>query len=62
MGDRNDAYYEESRLLEKQTKNDIDDRLNYLNKLTFEQKVEIMFEQFKKDEKARIIKENYKKF
>lgn len=54
MGDINDDWYESRSLEAKRRDKEIKDRLKYLNELTFEQKIDIMFEQYKKDEQNRI--------
>ena len=57
MGDVNDAYFDWSSEQDKKRNLEIDERIKYLDSLTFEEKFKVMFNQFKKDEEYRIWKQ-----
>lgn len=54
MGDINDSYFEWQDAQDKKRNLEIEEKKKYLETLSFEEKVEIMFKQFEKDEIGRI--------
>jgi hypothetical protein len=56
MGDVNDSYFEWSDEQDRKRDLEIEEKKKYLFGLSFEEKIEVMFKQFTKDEIERIWK------